>query len=217
MRQFGRPAGMTLLSDGPPLLILQNWASGPGLSGSPNECGLGPFLDQFDTVIVGAGSAGCVLANRLSADPNTKVCSVEAGGSDNDIWIHFPVGYFYTFDNPCTDWRFRTEPDAGLNGRSIKYPRGRVMGGTSSINGMVYIRGQSRDDDGWRQQGCVGWTWDDVLSYSKKSEDHARGADEYEGFDDSSVVRSMTSAVQQAMQGARPVARTRLGASAEAR
>ena len=138
-------------------------------------------LDQFDTIIVGAGSAGCVLANRLSADPDIKVCLVEAGGSDNYIWIHIPVGYFYTFDNPRTDWRFRTEPDAGLNGRSIKYPRGRVMGGTSSINGMVYIRGQSRDYDGWRQQGCVGWAWDDVLPYFKKSEDHARGADEAHG------------------------------------
>jgi choline dehydrogenase-like flavoprotein len=135
---------------------------------------LDQFLDQFDTVIVGAGSAGCVLANRLSADPDIKVCLVEAGGSDNDIWIHIPVGYFYTFDNQRADWRFRTEPDAGLNSRSIKYPRGRVMGGTSSINGMVYICGQSRDDDGRRQQGCVGWAWDDVLRYFKKSEDHAR-------------------------------------------
>ena len=99
-------------------------------------------MDTFDYVIVGAGSAGCVLANRLSADPSVTVCLVEAGGSDRYIWIHIPVGYFYTFDNPRTDWRFRTEPDPGLNGRSIKYPRGRVLGGTSSINGMVYVRGQ---------------------------------------------------------------------------
>jgi choline dehydrogenase len=138
-------------------------------------------LDSFDYVIVGAGSAGCVLANRLSADPSVTVCLLEAGGSDNYIWIHIPVGYFYTFDNPRTDWRFRTEPDPGLNGRSIKYPRGRVLGGTSSINGMVYIRGQSRDYDGWRQQGNVGWSWDDVLPYFKRSEDHARGADEAHG------------------------------------
>ncbi len=120
---------------------------------TPNAQGFGgghAAVDTFDYVIVGAGSAGCVLANRLSADPSVTVCLVEAGGSDRYIWIHIPVGYFYTFDNPRTDWRFRTEPDPGLNGRSIKYPRGRVLGGTSSINGMVYVRGQSRDYDGWR-------------------------------------------------------------------
>jgi len=138
-------------------------------------------VDSFDYVIVGAGSAGCVLANRLSADPSVTVCLLEAGGSDNYIWIHIPVGYFYTFDNPRSDWRFRTEPDAGLNGRSIKYPRGRVLGGTSSINGMVYIRGQSRDYDGWRQEGNVGWAWDDVLPYFRRSEDQARGADAAHG------------------------------------
>ena len=132
--------------------------------------------EQFDYVIVGAGSAGCVLANRLSADPAIRVCLIEAGGADWYPWIHIPVGYFYTFDNPRTDWRFRTEPDAGLNGRSIKYPRGRVLGGTSSINGMVYIRGQAADYDGWRQQGNIGWSWNDVLPYFRKSEDQARGA-----------------------------------------
>jgi len=138
-------------------------------------------VNEFDYVIVGAGSAGCVLANRLSANSSVTVCLLEAGGADNYVWIHIPVGYFYTFDNPRTDWRFRTEPDAGLNGRSIKYPRGRVLGGTSSINGMVYIRGQSRDYDGWRQQGNVGWSWDDVLPYFKISEDQARGADAAHG------------------------------------
>jgi len=137
--------------------------------------------EQFDYVIVGAGSAGCVLANRLSADPAIRVCLIEAGGADWYPWIHIPVGYFYTFDNPRTDWRFRTEPDAGLNGRSIKYPRGRVLGGTSSINGMVYIRGQAADYDGWRQQGNVGWSWNDVLPYFRKSEDQARGASEAHG------------------------------------
>jgi choline dehydrogenase len=138
-------------------------------------------LDTFDYVIVGAGSAGCVLANRLSEDPSVTVCLIEAGGSDRYVWIHIPIGYFYTFDNPRTDWRFRTEPEPALNGRSIKYPRGRVLGGTSSINGMVYIRGQSRDYDGWRQEGNVGWAWDDVLPYFKRSEDQARGADEAHG------------------------------------
>jgi choline dehydrogenase-like flavoprotein len=138
-------------------------------------------LDTFDYVIVGAGSAGCVLANRLSQDPSVTVCLLEAGGPDRYIWIHIPIGYFYTFDNPRTDWRFRTEPDPALNGRSIKYPRGRVLGGTSSINGMVYIRGQARDYDGWRQQGNIGWSWDDVLPYFKRSQDQARGADEAHG------------------------------------
>lgn len=138
-------------------------------------------VEHFDYVIVGAGSAGCVLANRLSADPAIRVCLIEAGGSDWYPWIHIPIGYFYTFDNPRTDWRFRTEPDAGLNGRSIKYPRGRVLGGTSSINGMVYIRGQAADYDGWRQQGNVGWAWNDVLPYFRKSEDQARGANEAHG------------------------------------
>jgi choline dehydrogenase len=137
--------------------------------------------EQFDYVIVGAGSAGCVLANRLSADPAIRVCLIEAGGADWYPWIHIPVGYFYTFDNPRTDWRFRTEPDAGLNGRSIKYPRGRVLGGTSSINGMVYIRGQAADYNGWRQQGNVGWSWHDVLPYFRKSEDQVRGASETHG------------------------------------
>jgi choline dehydrogenase len=141
----------------------------------------GYSAEHFDYVIVGAGSAGCVLANRLSADPAIRVCLIEAGGSDWYPWIHVPVGYFYTFDNPRTDWRFRTEPDAGLNGRSIKYPRGRVLGGTSSINGMVYIRGQAADYDGWRQQGNVGWSWNDVLPYFRKSEDQARGASEAHG------------------------------------
>jgi choline dehydrogenase len=136
---------------------------------------------RFDYVIVGAGSAGCVLANRLSADSGVSVCLIEAGGRDWYPWIHIPVGYFYTFDNPRTDWRFRTEPDPGLAGRSIKYPRGRVLGGTSSINGMVYIRGQARDYDGWRQAGNIGWSWNDVLPYFKKSEDQVRGPSEAHG------------------------------------
>src|SRR6201996_7583859 len=110
-----------------------------GLEGATAMQGLG----EFDYVIVGAGSAGCVLANRLSADPSTRVCLLEAGGKDSHPWIHIPVGYFFNFDHPRADWRYRTEPEAGLNGRVLKYPRGRVLGGTSSINGMVYIRGHA--------------------------------------------------------------------------
>jgi len=130
-------------------------------------------IGRFDYVIVGAGSAGCVLANRLSADPNVKVLLLEAGGKDNYFWIHIPVGYLYCIDNPRTDWGFATEKEDGLNGRSLAYPRGRVLGGCSSINGMIYMRGQARDYDGWRQAGNTGWAWDDVLPYFKRSEDQA--------------------------------------------
>ncbi len=138
-------------------------------------------MEQFDYVIVGAGSAGCVLANRLSADPRNSVLLLEAGGKDNYIWIHIPIGYLYTQNNPRTDWCFRTEAEDGLNGRALNYPRGRVLGGCSSINGMLYIRGQSRDYDTWRQLGNVGWSWDDVLPYFKRSEDQVRGADDHHG------------------------------------
>ena len=119
-------------------------------------------IGSFDYVIVGAGTAGCVLANRLSADPKVTVLLLEAGGKDDWIWIHIPIGYLYTQNNPRTDWCFRTEPEAGLNGRALAYPRGRVLGGCSSINGMIYMRGQARDYDGWRQQGNRGWGWDDT-------------------------------------------------------
>ena len=135
----------------------------------------------FDYVIVGAGTAGCVLANRLSADPKVTVLLLEAGGKDNWIWIHIPIGYLYTQNNPRTDWCFRTEPEPGLNGRALNYPRGRVLGGCSSINGMIYMRGQARDYDGWRQQGNRGWGWDDVLPYFKRSEHHVAGPDELHG------------------------------------
>jgi choline dehydrogenase len=138
-------------------------------------------IGTFDYIIVGAGTAGCVLANRLSADPKTSVLLLEAGGKDSWIWIHIPIGYLYTQNNPRTDWCFKTEPEPGLNGRALNYPRGRVLGGCSSINGMIYMRGQARDYDGWRQQGNRGWGWDDVLPYFKKSEDHALGADEMHG------------------------------------
>ncbi len=136
---------------------------------------------EFDYVIVGAGSAGCCLANRLSADPEVKVALLEAGGKDSWFWIHVPVGYLYTQNTPRTDWCYKTEAEPGLNGRALNYPRGRVLGGCSSINGMIYMRGQARDYDHWRQLGNAGWSWDEVLPYFKRSEDHYQGGDEFHG------------------------------------
>ncbi len=138
-------------------------------------------LGAFDYVIVGAGSAGCLLANRLSADPDQRVALLEAGGKDSYFWIHIPIGYLYTQNNPLTDWCFKTEPEAGLNGRALAYPRGRVLGGCSSINGMIYMRGQARDYDLWRQLGNTGWGWDDVLPLFTRAEDFYRGADALHG------------------------------------
>jgi len=138
-------------------------------------------VGEFDYVIVGAGTAGCLLANRLSADPDVRVLLLEAGGKDDYFWIHVPIGYLYTQNNPRTDWCFKTEAEPGLGGRALNYPRGRVLGGCSSINGMIYMRGQARDYDHWRQLGNRGWGWDDVLPYFKRSEDHWRGADETHG------------------------------------
>ena len=129
-------------------------------------------LGSWDYVIVGAGSSGCVLANRLSADPKSRVLLLEAGGSDNYHWVHIPVGYLYCMGNPRTDWGYRTREEAGLNGRALPYPRGKLLGGCSSINGMIYMRGQARDYDLWRQLGNPGWGWDDVLPLFRKSEDH---------------------------------------------
>ena len=137
--------------------------------------------DAFDYIIIGAGTAGCVLANRLSADPAKRVLLIEAGGRDRYVWIHIPVGYLYTMSNPRTDWCFSTEKEEGLNGRALFYPRGKLLGGCSSINGMIYMRGQARDYDHWRQLGNTGWGWDDVLPYFKRSEDHWKGQDEFHG------------------------------------
>ncbi|MES2050164.1 MAG: GMC family oxidoreductase N-terminal domain-containing protein [Pseudomonadota bacterium] len=137
---------------------------------------------QYDYIIIGAGTAGCVLANRLTQDPNIHVLLLEAGGRDDYIWIHVPVGYLYCINNPRTDWMFRTEPEAGLNGRSLIYPRGKVLGGCSSINGMIYMRGQARDYDLWADlTGDASWRWDQVLPLFAKSENHHAGKSEFHG------------------------------------
>ena len=138
-------------------------------------------MDEFDYVIAGGGSAGCVLANRLSADPRNRVLLLEAGGKDDYLWIKVPVGYLYCMGNPRTDWCYTTEAEAALAGRQLAFPRGRGLGGSSSINGMIYMRGQSTDYDNWRQLGLTGWGWDDVLPYFTRAEDHWSGASEFHG------------------------------------
>ena len=146
-----------------------------------------PESPLYDHVVIGAGTTGCLIANRLSVDPRRRVLLIEAGGNDRYPWIHIPVGYLYCIGNPRTDWLYRTEADAGLNGRVLRYPRGKVLGGSSSINGMIYMRGQSRDYDGWAAlTGDAGWRWDACLPWFKAHEDHWRGADAWHaapGFD----------------------------------
>ena len=141
---------------------------------------LGP-MDDYDYIIVGAGTAGCVLANRLSADPRHQVLLIESGGKDDYFWIDIPVGYLYTINNPRTDWCFKTQPEPGLNNREIGYARGRGLGGSSSINAMIYMRGQSSDFDQWAALGNSGWSWDEVLPIFKASEDYQHGADAFHG------------------------------------
>jgi len=136
---------------------------------------------DFDYIVVGAGTAGCIVANRLSADPKKRVLLLEAGGRDNWIWFHIPVGYLFAIGNPRSDWMFRTEPEPGLNGRSLAYPRGKVIGGSSAINAMISMRGQAADYDHWRQLGLTGWGYDDVLKSFLKLEDHFLGKSEHHG------------------------------------
>ena len=136
---------------------------------------------EVDYLIVGAGSAGCVLAHRLSADARNAVLLLEAGGEDNNPWIHVPVGYFKTMHNPALDWCYRTEPDEGVAGRQIDWPRGKVLGGSSSLNGLLYVRGQREDYDRWASLGNRGWSYADVLPYFRKSEDQERGANAWHG------------------------------------
>jgi len=135
----------------------------------------------FDYVIVGAGSAGCVLANRLSEDPGTTVALLEAGGRDRNPWIHIPAGYYRNIFNPAVSWQFGSGPEPHLDGRTVPWPRGRVLGGSSAINGLLYVRGQAQDFDIWRQLGNAGWSFRDVLPYFKRAEDQERGADDYHG------------------------------------
>jgi choline dehydrogenase-like flavoprotein len=138
-----------------------------------------PVEGEFDYIVVGAGSAGCVLANRLSADQSKRMLVLEAGGRDNWIWFHIPVGYLFAIGNPRADWMLKTEPEAGLNGRSLNYPRGKVIGGCSAINAMIYMLGQATDYDQWRQLGLPGWAWDDVRPFFRKHVDHFLGSGEH--------------------------------------
>src|SRR5918911_3300943 len=142
---------------------------------------LAPADPEFDYIIVGAGSAGCVLANRLSANGKHSVLLLEAGPKDSNIWIHVPLGYGRLFKDKTVNWMYQTEPEPGLNNRQVFQPRGKVLGGSSSINGLLYVRGQHEDYDRWRQRGNAGWSFQDVLPYFRRAEDQERGADALHG------------------------------------
>jgi choline dehydrogenase len=162
----------------------------------------------YDYIIVGAGSAGCVLANRLSADPKIRVLLLEAGGRDLNPWIHIPVGYFKTMHNPKTDWCYKTDPDPGIADRSLQWPRGKVLGGSSSLNGLLYVRGQHADYDRWQELGNPGWSFNDVLPYFKRSENQERGASEYHGVGGPlrvSDLRLRRTIAERFIQGAREI------------
>src|SRR6201996_280647 len=146
-----------------------------------NNTASGSDQPEFDYIVVGAGSAGCVLANRLTADGKYSVLLLEAGPEDSHLWIHIPLGYGRLFKEKAVNWMYQTEPEPGLNGRNVFQPRGKVLGGSSSINGLLYVRGQHEDYDRWRQHGNLGWGFDDVLPYFKKAEDQTRGGDDFHG------------------------------------